>query len=70
MKRMMMAKIYCIKCKNYRKFKNSKISCIFSKISGFSIICDKYGSSDDKLFKEEKSIETSKILALTDNVNE
>ena len=53
-----MKKIYCIKCNKYRKFKNPKISYIFD------IICDKCGSNDEKLFKEEKSIQILTILGL------
>ena len=54
----MMKKIYCIKCNKYRKFKNPKISYISD------IICDKCGSNDEKLFKEEKSIQILTILGL------
>ena len=53
-----MKKIYCIKCNKYIKFKNPKISYIFD------IICDKCGSNDEKLFKEEKSIQILTILVL------
>ena len=35
-----------------------------------SIICDKCGSNDEKIFKEEESIEILKILGLINNMNE
>ena len=65
---MVMKKIYCIKCNKYRKFKNPKISYIFNKTLVLSIICDKCGSKDEELFKEEKSIEILKILILIKNI--
>ena len=34
----------------------------------FSIICDKCGSMNEKLFKEEESTEISKILGLIENI--
>ena len=33
-----------------------------------SIICSKYGSKDEKVFKEEKSIEILKIYDLINNI--
>ena len=53
----MMKKIYCIKCYKYMKFKNLKYCVLFV----LSIICDKC-SSNEKLFKEEESIEIFKIF--------
>ena len=52
-----MKKIYCINCNKYRKFKNSKISYIFDQTLVLSIICNKCSSNDEKIFKEEESIE-------------
>ena len=37
------------------------------KISVLSIICDKCGSKDKKIFKEEESIEILKIIGLIRN---
>ena len=37
-------KIYCIVCDKSRKFKNLKISYIFLKILGISIVCSKCGN--------------------------
>ena len=63
-----MKKIYCIICEKYRKFKNPEI-CIFEKTLVLSIICIKFCSEDEKVFKEEQSIEILKILDLSKNVN-
>ena len=43
-------KNYCIKFGKYRKFKNFKISHIFNKTLVLSIIFDKCGTSDFKIF--------------------
>ena len=37
-----MKKLYCVICGKHRKFKNPKISCIFSKC----------GNEDEKMFEE------------------
>ena len=59
-----MKKIYCAICwKKNRKFKNRKILYI-SKKTVPSIICSKSDIEDEKLFKEEKSVEMLKILGL------
>ena len=58
----MMKNIYCIKCYKYRKFENYKISCILDKRLVLSIVFIKYGSNDEKIFKEEGSTEILKIL--------
>ena len=63
-----MKKIYCVICGEYRKFKNPKISCIFEKTLIFSIICSKCKNEDEKIFKEEESIEILKILGLIENI--
>ena len=53
-----------------RKFKNPKASYTFNEALVLSIICDKCGSNDDKIFTIEESIEILKILGLIDNINE
>ena len=63
-----MKKIYCVFCGEYRKFKNPKISCIFEKTLVFSIICSKCKNEDEKIFKEEESIEILKIFGLIDKI--
>ena len=65
-----MKKVYCIKCRKYRKFKNTKISCIFDTTLVLSIICDKCSSNDKEVFKKEESIEILKTLGLINNVEE
>ena len=58
----------CIKFNNYRKCKVSKITYIFDKTSVLSIICNKCGSIDEKIFTEEGLTETIKILGLINNM--
>ena len=38
------------------------------KKSVLSIICSNCGNEDEKIFKEEKSIEILRILGLTENI--
>ena len=62
-----MKNIYCIICGQYRKFKNiiqhtSHITLVLS------IICSKCDNEDEKIFENEKSTETLKILGLTENI--
>ena len=63
-----MRKTYCAKCQKYREFKKPKLSYICDKTLLLSSICDKRGSEDDKIFKEEESIEILKILGLINNI--
>ena len=63
-----MRKLYCDICGKYRKFKNSEISYILEKTLVFSIICSKCKNENEKIFKEEKSIEIIKILGLIENI--
>lgn len=65
-------KIYCITCKNYRKFKNRKYTFSLSSFSNSSLyyfqqVC---GSNNNAVFEKEESIETLKILGLINNINE
>ena len=46
--------IYCIICRNYRKFKKPRISYIFEK-TVLSIICSKCKNDDEKISKKEGS---------------
>ena len=41
---------------------------IFEKTLDFSIICSKYRIKDEKIFKEEESIEILKILGLIETL--
>ena len=47
--------IYCVICRNYRKFKKPIISYIFEK-TVLSIICSKCKNDDEKISKKEESI--------------
>ena len=64
-----MKKIPCIICGKCRKFKKCKIKCFFfwKKALVISIICSKCVNEDEKIFKEEESIEILKILGLIKN---
>ena len=57
-------KIYSVKCNNFRIFENPKISCVFDKILFLSIISSKCVDNNNRIFKEEKTIETLKIIGL------
>ena len=59
-----MKKIYYIICGKYRKFKKPKISYIIEKTLILSIICSNCKNENEKLFKEEGSVEILKILGL------
>ena len=65
-----MKKLYCVKCNKYRKLKNPRISYIFDETLSLSTICDKCSSNDEKIFKEEESIEILGILSLINNLSE
>ena len=56
-----MKKIYFIVCGKYRRFKNPKIY-KFQKTLFISIVFRKCGSKDEKIFKEEESIEKLNFL--------
>ena len=63
-----MKKLYCVICGKYRKFEKPKISYLLEKTLVLSIICSKCKNEDEKLFKEEESIEILKILGLIENI--
>ena len=44
------------------------MSYIYKKTLVLSIICSKYKNEDEKIFKEEKSIEILKILGLIESI--
>ena len=52
-----MKNLYCIICCKYRKFEKAKISYLLEKTLVLSIICSESKNKDEKLFKEEESIE-------------
>ena len=61
---MKMKNVYCIKCNKYIKLKNPKTLCIFHEILILPIIFDKCNNDDEKIFKEQESIQILKILDL------
>ena len=63
-----MRKLYCIICGKYRKFGKPKISYLLGKILVLSIVFSKCKNEDEKIFKEEESIEILKILGLVNNI--
>ena len=63
-----MKNLYCVICGKYRKFEKPKIPYTFEKTSALSIICSKCKNEDEKVFKEEESIEILKILGLIENI--
>ena len=63
-----MKKLYCVISGNYRKFEKLKISYLLEKTLFLSIICSKCKNEDEKIFKEQESIEIFKMLALIENI--
>ena len=59
-----MSKLYCVIYVKYRKFEKPKISYLLEKTLVLSIICSKCKNEDEKLFKEEESIEILKFFGL------
>ena len=62
-----MKKSYCVICSKYRKFEKPKISYFLEKTLVLSNICSKCKNEDEKIFKEEESIEISRVLGLINN---
>ena len=62
--------IYCIVCGKYKKFKNPKISYIFDETWIVFIIFSKCVTETKKIFKEEESTETLRILDSINNLGE
>ena len=65
-----MEKLFCVIFGKYRKFEKPKISYLLEKTLVLSIICSKCKNEDEKIFKEEESIEILKILGLINNIEE
>ena len=55
-----MKKLCCIICGKYRTFEKPKRSHLFERTLALSIISSKCKNEDEKLFKEEESIEKQK----------
>ena len=62
-----MKKLYCVICSKYWKFENPKTSYRLEETFVLSIICSKR-NENEKLFKEENSIEILEILGLIENI--
>ena len=63
-----MKKLYCVICGKYRKFEKPKILYLLKKTLILSIICSKCKNENEKIFKEEGSIEILKIRGLIENI--
>ena len=63
-----MKKLYCVICGKHRKFEKPKISYILEKTLVLSIIYSKCNNDDEKIIKEEESIEILKIIGLIENI--
>ena len=57
-------KVSCNACNIYRKFKSTKISCIFEKRLDLSIAYSRCSHEYKKIFKEEESVGILKVLGL------
>ena len=63
-----MKTLYCVICGKYRIFERPKISHLLEKTLVLSIIFSKCKNEDEKIFKEEDTIEILKILCLIENI--
>ena len=63
-----MKKLYDVICSNYRKIEKTKTSFLLRQRSVLSIICGRCKNEDQKLFKEEASIEILKNFGLIENI--
>ena len=63
-----MSKLCCVICGKNKKFEKRKMLYLLDKTLVLSIICNKCKNEDEKLFKEEESIEMLKILGLIENI--
>ena len=61
-------KLYCSICSKYRKFEKPKILYFSTKIIAPTIMCSKFKIKEEKLFKEEESIEILKFPCLIENI--
>ena len=63
-----MKKFYFIIYGRYKKLEKPKISYLLEKTLVLSIVCSKSKNEDEKIFKEEESIEILKTLGLIGNI--
>ena len=64
-----MKNLHCVICDTYRKIEKPKILYILEKTLVLSNICSKCKNEDEKIFKEEESIEILKILVFFKNAS-
>ena len=57
-----MEKLFCVICDKDRKFEKPKISYLLEKTLVLCMICSKCKNIEEKIIKEEESIETLKLL--------
>ena len=65
-----MGNFCAVKCKMYKEFKNPRMPCNFYKTLLLFSICNWCGSENEKVFKEEESIEILKIVGLIINIED
>ena len=63
-----MKKICCVICGKNRKFKKPRISHILKKSLVLSVVSNKCKTEDERIFKEEESIEILKTLGLIKDI--
>ena len=56
-----MKKLYCLICGTYKKFEKSKLSYLLKKRLVLSIFFSKSKNEDERLFKEDISVEILNI---------
>ena len=65
-----MKRLFCVICRNYRKFEKPKIPYLSEKAPVLSIISSKCKNKDENISKGEESTEILKILGLMSNIKE
>ena len=63
-----MKKLFCVICGKYRNLEKTNISYLLENALVLSIICSKCKNEDEKIFKEEDSIEILKLLGFIENI--
>ena len=66
----MIKKLDCVICSKYRKIEKPKMPYLIKKKKKIFpyIFCSKYKNEEQKIFREEESIEILKILDLINNI--
>ena len=63
-----MKQLYFVICGKYKKFEKLKMSYLLEKTLVLSVTFSKCKNEEEKLFKEEESIDILKILVLIENI--